>query len=186
MSDYFTTRNFGRSFLPAIRSLLRNPRIFFENMTKTESYRESTVFLCLILLMLGFGIVVTVESVQPHFVLPACIVGGLALFRFQSIYMSWTARVFAGVELSEESAFQICAYSSVPMVLDWVPYLMVATIMMQFYLSWRGLVSHGKMPIGAASVIVLLPLTFLIAMSIAFVMFMALAGVDLVTPYLPE
>ena len=132
------------------------PKLLFAKMPAPEGLRGSAHLLALYMaiptLMMTLTAGTGIPLIAPGFfsglisivlIIPVSLTIGVGTSLLWAKYMSWAARKFAGVELSEETAFQICAYSGAPFVIAWGPYLGPVMAVWNLLLNWKGLVHHG-------------------------------------------
>ncbi len=184
MPRYFTTDSIAFSLAGCIRSVVFKPRTFFESLETTEEYRNSIIFLLLILSIPALVDSYMIDQEKMISIFPAMQGLGFLFVWLWAGYLYWCVNLFTDNELEHASAFQLAAYSSTPALLDFSPLLLIPAIIWQLMISWRGLVYHVGVESGSATLIMAVPLVMLIAALIAFVMMMALMGVDLVSPLL--
>jgi len=97
------------------------------------------------------------------FLYPAVWVTALIVFKLSEIYLVWAVRHFAGRPLAGSNAFRMVSYASVPMVLVFVPWLVLVALVWSLYLMWLGLVERLKVAPRVAAAIVLVPSLLLMA-----------------------
>jgi len=132
------------------------PKLLFANMPAPEGLRGSAHLLALYMsiptLMMTLTAGTGIPLIAPGFfsglitivlIIPVSLTIGVGTSFLWAKYISWASRRFAGVELSDETAFQICAYSGAPFVIAWGPYLGPVMALWNLLLNWKGLVHHG-------------------------------------------
>jgi hypothetical protein len=157
MITYFSSNRITETLLPAIKSVITEPRLFFEEMQATTSYRDSLILMSLIMLVPSL-IISLPTGIFALLVIPFFLGLMLVCTWLWAWYLSWAVRVFSKSQLSTAAAFQICAYSAVPQLLSWVPGVNIFTSLWNLYLTWQGLVSHAKVGSGKALLILVIPM----------------------------
>jgi len=186
MPRYFKTNSITPSLIASLGTVAFRPRTFFEKLEHTEEYRNSVIFLSLILFIPALAESYTISQEKMASILPALEGLGLLLAWFWAGYLYWCIRLFTKHELEHASAFQLAAYSNVPLLLDFTPLMIVPAFIWQLFITWRGLVHHVGIPANTATAFMAIPVIMLLAAAIAFIMLMALSGIDLVTPFLED
>ena len=186
MANDLTTEASSPNLLTSIGSVIFRPRKFFEGLEKTDSYRNSIILVLLILFIPSLIDSYRINEDKMSSILPAMEGAGLLLVWLWAGYLFWSVHLFTNYEMDHASAFQLAAYSSVPVLLDFSWFLVVPAIIWQFFISWQGLVHHAGIERGNATAIMIVPVVLMIAAFVAFIMLMALMGLDLVTPFLNE
>lgn len=184
MSNHFSTRRFAPAFATTLSSLGRHPKRFFEQMPEPAGYFEGALFIGMIMLFpaLEACYFCSVDTMLVLF--PSIIIGGLILTWLWTEYMHLALRMFARLEITKPSIFQISAYASAPNILHATVILSPPAFVWQLYLLWRGLVSHAGVESGTATIIIAIPVVMLLCLSLALIMMLALMGMDVVTPLL--
>jgi len=155
MPVYFSSERVGETLVAATRDVLVSPVRFFEAMPGAADYRNSLVLLCIYLTIPALVLSLFSGIVTIVFILPATLVFGIFTTWMWAWYLGWASRVFCKAELNTPGAFQICAYSSAPLLLSWVPVFGVVAYIWNLYLNWQGLVSHARVGGGAALMFIL-------------------------------
>ncbi len=184
MQPYFRAEAFASTLFTSIGSVAFKPKVFFQGLETTDSYRNSIIFLLLIFFIPSLIDSYQISQEKMISILPAMEGAGLLLVWLWAGYLYWSVHLFTNYELDHASAFQLAAYSSVPVLLDFSWFLIVPAIIWQFIISWMGLVHHAGIERGNATAIMIVPVVLLIAAFVAFIMLMALMGLDLVSPFL--
>jgi len=184
MPRYFTTEAIGSSLFSSIGSVALKPKAFFKGLDQTDSYRNSILFLLLLL-----SVPALVDSYQidsEHLAIMFPVMEGLGLLSawLWAGYIYWCIKLFTDHELDHASAFQLAAYSSIPLLLDVAPILLLPAFIWQLYLVRQGLIQYAGIDRSSANVMMAVPVVLLIALFIAAIMMLALMGMDVVTPYL--
>jgi len=184
MPQYFTLASATSSFLGSIGSVAVRPKSFFANMKGADGYRDSVIFLILILLVptLIDGYMISQEKM--HTIVPFLEGVGLLLGWLWAGYIYWSVKLFTKNELEHTTAFQLSAYSSVPLLLDFSVWMIIPAYLWQLYITWKGLVVHVGVPGGSATAIMVVPVIMVASAVIAFIMMAALSGIDLISPLL--
>jgi len=186
MPKYFTLASATSSFFGSIGAVAVRPKSFFENMKGADSYRDSLIFLFLILLVPTLIDSYLISQEKMHTIFPALEGLGLLLGWFWAGYLYWCVKLFTKNEMEHTTAFQLAAYSSVPLLLDFSAWLIVPAYIWQLVITWKGLVNHVGLPHDIASWLMIVPVIMLASAIIAFVMMAALSGIDLISPLLYE
>ena len=155
MPVYFSSNRIGETLVPATKDVLVSPALFFGAMPRAGDYMNSLVLLSVYLVIPALILSLFSGIVTIIFILPATLVLGIATTWMWAWYLGWASRVFCKVDLSTAAAFQICAYSSAPLLLSWVPVFGVVAYVWSLYLNWQGLVSHARVGGGAALMFIL-------------------------------
>ena len=184
MPRYFTLSSFAPSLIGSIGAVTFRPKTFFEEMQSTESYRNSVIFLLLVITapMLIDSYSISEEKVATVF--PALEGLGLLLTWLWAGYIYWSVHLFTKYKFEHADAFQIAAYSSVPILLDFSVFLIVPAYFWQLFITWRGLVHFVGVPSREAFWFMFIPVIMLLAAIVAFVMLTALSGFDFISPLL--
>lgn len=165
MDRYFSAERIGASLLPAFKGVMVSPNNYFAAMPEAHDYRDS---LMLLGIYLGISALVsgTVAGVLGLvLILPLALTLGLIGTWMWAWYLGWAARRFCGSQLSTVDAFQICAYSSAPLVFSWIPIIGMIAWLSNLYLNWQGLVSHARLGAGAA-LLIIVGYFFMLALSL--------------------
>jgi len=186
MPRYFTTTASPASLITSAGAVAFRPRTFFEKLEHTEEYRNSVIFLLLILFVPALIESYSISQEKMASILPTLEGIGLLLAWLWAGYLYWCVRLFTQNELEHASAFQLAAYSNVPLLLDFSPLLILPAFVWQLLITWRGLVHHVGIPTSTATAIMAVPVVMLLAAVIALIMLLALSGIDLVTPFLED
>jgi len=184
MPRYFTLSSFAPSLIGSISAVAFRPKTFFEEMESTESYRNSVIFLLLILMvpMLVDSYSISEEKVASVF--PALEGLGLLLAWLWAGYIYWSIRLFTKYKFEHADAFQVAAYSYVPVLLDFSVLLIVPAFFWQLFITWRGMVHFAGIPGKEAFWFMFIPVIMLLSAGLAFVMLAALSGIDFISPLL--
>ncbi len=155
MPVYFSSERVGETLVGATRDVFVSPVRFFEAMPAATDYRNSLVLLSIYLAVPALILSLFSGIVTIVFILPSTLVFGIFTTWSWAWYLAWASRVFCKAELGTAGAFQICAYSSAPFLLFWVPVFGVVAYVWSLYLNWQGLVSHARIGGGAALMFIL-------------------------------
>jgi len=155
MNRYFSAERIGDTLLPAFKGVMGSPNEFFTAMPEARDYRDSFMLLCIFLSIPALMASIATGVITIIFILPISLMFGLIGTWMWAWYLGWAARRFCSSELSTVGAFQICAYSSAPMVFSWIPLIGLLGWLWNLYLNWQGLVSHGRIGAGPALLIIL-------------------------------
>lgn len=186
MARYFTLSSIGTSLIGSIGTVSLRPKTFFENMKAADGYRDSVIFMLLILLMPSLINSYMISTEKMHTIFPAMEGVGLLLTWFWAGYLYWCVKLFTEHEIEHTTAFQIAAYSNVPILLDFSALLIAPAFIWQLLITWRALVHHVGLSYSIAAWFMAIPVVMLLAGLIAFVMIAAMAGVDLLSPLIEE
>jgi len=155
MSRYFSADNIGDTLLEAFKGVMGAPNDYFTAMPEAHDYRDSFMLLCIFLAIPALIASVGTGVISIIFILPISLLFGLLGTWLWAGYLGWAARRFCASGLSTTGAFQICAYSSAPLVFSWIPVIGLLAWLWNLYLNWQGLVSHARLGAGAALLIIL-------------------------------
>lgn len=186
MKRYFSAERIGVTLFPAFKGVMTSPNDYFAAMPQATDYRDSLMLLGIYLGLssLVSGIVAGVMSLI--LILPLSLILGFIGTWTWAWYLGWAARRFCGAQLSTVDAFQICAYSSAPLIFSWIPIIGVVAWLSNLYLNWQGLVSYARLGAGAALLIILGYFLILLLSIVVLVVLLAYAsthyGVNL--PYM--
>lgn len=161
MSVYFNSSHIDETLVGSVKQVVISPQGFFSGMPKTETYRDSLVFLAIVLVVLAIGISLVTSLAALPVMLATALALGIVTTWLWAWYLGWACRVFCRVQLSTANAFQICAYSSVPLVFSWLPHVGILASLWNLYLNWQGLVSHARVRGGSALMVILVPMVVL-------------------------
>ncbi|MDX8411827.1 MAG: YIP1 family protein [Mariprofundaceae bacterium] len=161
MPVYFDSNRIGDTLAMTIKHVITAPRDFFADLPPSDAYRDSLLFLTIVLVVLALGFSLMSGLMLLPLIVPFTLVFGLITTWLWAWYLSWACRVFCKLQLSTANAFQICAYGAVPMMFSWLPIFGVLASLWNLYLNWQGLVSHAKVGGGSALLIIFLPLVIL-------------------------
>ena len=184
MQRYFHISSLVPSFLGSIRTVSLRPKSFFKEMKSTESYTNSVIFLLLILLLPSLIDSYAISQDKMASIFPALEGVGLLLCWLWAGYIYWTIRLFTDQELEHCDAFQIAAYSSVPILLDFSAWFIVPAYFWQLFITWKGMVNFAGVPKKSAFWLMFIPVVMVIAGVLAFIMLAALSGIDFISPIL--
>lgn len=174
---YFSSEKIGETLIPVVKATLFSPSTYFAGMPRAQGYRDSLVLLAIYLLVPALLSSLLSGVVTILFILPTTLIFGMLTTWLWAWYLAWAARRFCASTLTTEDAFQILAYSAVPLLFSWIPILGAIGIAWNLYLTWQGLVSYGKVGGGAALLIILA--AFLILGLSLMVLFLMLAAIGL-------
>jgi len=166
MNDYFSAERIGDTLLSAFKGVMVAPNTYFAAMPEARDYRNSLMLLCIYLAIPALMVGLATGVIGIIFILPVSLLFGLIGTWMWAAYLAWAARRFCGSELSAAGAFQICAYSSAPLIFSWIPILGMLAWLSNLYLNWQGLVSHARLGAGAA-LLIILGAFFIMALSLA-------------------
>ena len=155
-ATYYRRDRVAEVFFSVFIAAIFFPKLLFTKMPAPEGLRGSAHLLALYMLIPTLMMTLTagtgIPLIAPGFlsglitiilIIPVSLSIGVGTSLLWASYMSWAARRFAGVELSRETAFQVCAYSGAPFVIAWGPYLGPLMAVWNLLLNWKGLVHHG-------------------------------------------
>ena len=171
MQSYFSSDRIGDTLVPAFKAVMTRPQEFFEQMPTAERYGNSLVLLSIYLTVPALIVSIFSGVVTVIVILPVSLIMGIIATWMWAWYLSWATRVFCKVPLTTPGAFQICAYSTAPLVFSWLPLVGAVAFFWNLFLNWQGLVSHGRVGGGAALLIIL---AAFIIMSLSLVVLAAL------------
>jgi len=186
MSHYFNLSSLLPSFIGSIGAVSFTPKKFFKRMKSADGYRDNVIFLLLLLLVPTLIDSYLISREKMHTIFPVLEGVGLLLTWFWAGYLYWCVKLFTKNELEHTTAFQLAAYSNVPLLLDFSALLIVPAFIWQLFITWRGLVDHVGLSHSIAAWFMAIPVIMLLALLIAFVMMAALSGIDLISPLLDE
>jgi len=184
MPRYFTTDAIGSTLFSSIFSVALKPKLFFKELNQTDSYRNSILFILLLLVLPAFIDSYQIDSEHLAIMFPVMEGLGLLFVWLWAGYIYWCIKLFTEHEFDHTSAFQLAAYSSIPLLLDISPILFVPAFIWQLYLIRQGLILHAGIDQYSANMMMAAPVIMLVALFIAAIMMLALMGLDVVTPYL--
>ena len=155
---YYRRDKVAEVFFSAFIAAIFFPRRLFAEMPEAGRLRDSAHLLALYMsiptLMMTLTAGTGIPFVAPGFfsglivivlIIPVSLTVGVGTSLLWAKYIAWAARKIAHVEVSDETAFQICAYSGAPFVIAWGPYLGPLMAVWNLLLNWKGLVHHGGM-----------------------------------------
>jgi len=177
MPEYFDSNRISGTLGASAKSVLIAPQAFFSDMPSTDGYRNSLVFLTIVFVVLSLGISMMTSLVLLPAILPVALLFGFIATWMWAWYLGWACRVFCKAELSTQNAFQLCAYSSIPLVFGLLPVAGVIASLWNLYLNWQGLVSYARIGGGSAMLIIVLPL---IVLGISMAVLVVLLGILMV------
>ncbi len=165
------------------------PKLLFTKMPEAGRLRDSAHLLALYMsiptLMMTLTAGTGIPFIAPGFfsglmaivlIVPVSLSIGVGTSFLWAKYLSWAATRFAGSDLSEATAFQICAYSGAPFVIAWGPYLGPVMALWNMLLNWKGLVHHGGVGGFAAFLILMIGLllaaVFVLALAVLMMILM--------------
>ncbi|MDQ6972395.1 MAG: YIP1 family protein [Mariprofundaceae bacterium] len=182
MPRFFSSDHIGDTLLAAFKGVMISPPEYFSAMPQAHAYRNSLTLLLIYLSIPALMAGMLTGVVTLVFILPLSLLFGLIGTWFWAAYLGWAARRFCASELSTEDAFQICAYSSAPLVFSWIPIIGLLAWLSNIYLNWQGLVSHARIGAGAALLIILGAyfMMFLSLIALAALMFYTNVSYDLI------
>jgi len=186
MTRYFTLSSPFSSLLGSVGSVALRPKSFFEQMQTSQSYRNSVFFLLIILFIPALIDSYQISQDKMASVLPAMEGVGMLLAWLWAGYIYWCIQLFTDHPIEHTDAFQISAYSTVPMIFDVSALLIVPLFFWQLFITWRGLVHYVGIPANIASWFMFIPVIMILAAVIAFIMLAALSGFDMISPLLDE
>jgi len=168
---YFSSDRIGDTLVPAFKAVITRPREFFERMPIAERYSNSLVLLSIYLTIPALIVSIFSGVVTVIVILPVSLITGIIATWMWAWYLSWAARVFCKAPLTTPDAFQVCTYSTAPLIFSWLPLVGAVAFFWNLFLNWQGLVSHGRVGGGAALLIIL---AAFIIMSLSLVVLAAL------------
>jgi len=173
--NYFESDNPFQTFIPAMRSVLSSPKVFFEQLKPAPFFSNALFFVSVIIFMSSF-IGVIFHGFSMLFLLP--VTWGLSLIGlfFWSTYMSWAVKTLSKGKLTKAHAFQISAYAASPLILSTIPVVGVIASLWNLYLLWLALIHRCKVKAGMAALIIAIPAVLFAAsifalLTLAFQMF---------------
>jgi hypothetical protein len=155
MKLYFSAERIGDTLLDAFKGVMTSPNVYFAAMPQAHDYRDSLMLLGIYLGIPALVTGIAAGMLSLVLVLPLALVLGFIGTWTWAWYLGWAARRFCGSRLSTVDAFQICAYSSAPLVFSWIPIIGMLAWLSNLYLNWQGLVSYARLGAGAALLIIL-------------------------------
>jgi len=163
MSDnamvYFEANRPAQTLIPAIRSLVSQPREFFSSLPNAIYYRDSLLFVSIIVFLLSV-LSIPFHSFIMLFAFPITL--GIVIIGMWSLsrYLKWAASSFAKTRLSATQAFQISAYAFLPMACSTLSWFGIVALLASMYLLWLGLVANRQIKSTTAWMIVAVPFVF--------------------------
>ncbi len=151
----FSSDRIGETLPAAFRQTLTRPVAWFSAMPKATGYRDSLVLLAIYIAIPALVASALTGFITILIILPLSLALGLIATWLWAWYLAWASRVFGKSHLTTADAFQICAAASAPMVFSVIPFMMPVATLWSLYLTWQGMVSHGKVGGGAALLIIL-------------------------------
>jgi hypothetical protein len=155
MNRYFSAASIGDTLFPAFKGVLGSPNDYFTAMPAARDYRDSFMLLCIFLSVPALVASLLTGVISIIFILPISLMFGLIGTWMWAWYLGWAARHFCASDLTTVNAFQICAYSSAPLVFSWIPLVGLLGWLWNLYLIWQGLVSQARLGAGPAMLIIL-------------------------------
>lgn len=155
MQRFFSAEQTGNTLLEAFKGVMTSPNTYFADMPEARDYRDSLMLLGIYLAIPSLAAGIFSGVIGAILILPISLALGLLATWMWAAYLGWAARRFCGAGLSTVDAFQICAYSSAPLVFSWIPVIGLLAWLSNLYLNWQGLVSHARIGAGAALLIIL-------------------------------
>jgi len=186
MPHYFTLSSFAPSLCGSIGSVSLQPKSFFEKMERHDGYQNSVIFLLIILFVPSLIDSYQISQEKMASILPAMEGVGLLMAWMWAGYIYWCIRLFTDHQLEHTDAFQISAYSMVPMMLDISVLMIVPAYLWQLFITWRALVSFVGISNIHAAWIMAIPVVMLTAAVVAFTMMAAMSGFDFISPLIDE
>jgi len=179
---YYRKERVAEVFFSALIAALFFPRRLFAEMPEAENLRNSAHLLALYMavptLMMTMTAGTGIPLIAPGFlsgliaillIFPVSLTIGITTSLLWSKYIAWATRRFTDSPLSDETVFQICAYSGAPFAIAWGPYLGPVMALWNSLLNWKGLVHHG----GVKRLPAFLILTIGLLLAAAFVLVLA-------------
>lgn len=153
---YFQSNSPVRTFIPAVKSLLRNPAAYFAGLPFQVFFGNSLFFVSIVI-FLSIFLAVPFYTIGIMFLIP--FIWGLLLIGmwFMSMYINWAMKSFGGGKITPANAYQVTAYAFVPMALVGVSWLGVLAFTANIYLMWLGLKEYCKVPGGRAAAVLVVP-----------------------------
>jgi len=155
MQRFFSAEKIGNTLPQAFKGVMTAPNTYFADMPEARDYRDSLMLLAIYLAIPSLAVGIISGVIGIILILPVSLALGLLGTWMWAAYLGWAARRFCGAGLSTVDAFQICAYSSAPLVFSWIPVIGLLAWLSNLYLNWQGLVSHARIGAGAALLIIL-------------------------------
>lgn len=186
MPNYLAPLSFAPRLLTSLGAVSVKPRLFFEQMESRNDYRSTVAFLLMILFVPSLIGSYQISQEKMASILPAMEGIGLLLAWMWAGYIYWSVKLSTDHPIEHADAFQISAYSTIPMMLDFSALLIVPAFFWQLFITWRGLVSFVGVSGSHAAWIMAIPVIMLTVAIITFVMMAALSGFDLISPLLDE
>jgi len=152
---YFSAQRIGDTLSGAFKGIMRLPSDYFAAMPPAHGYRDSMMLLSIYLAVPALMASLFTGLISVFIILPVSLLFGIIGTWMWAWYLSWAARSFCNSTLSISEAFQICAYSSAPLVFSWIPILGMLAWMWNLYLNWQGLISHARLGGGSALLIII-------------------------------
>lgn len=186
---YYRRDRIPEVFFSAFIAAIFFPRSLFSNMPEAGRLRDSahllTLYMSIPTLMMTLTAGTGIPFIAPGFfsglfaivlIIPVSLSIGVGTSLLWAKYMAWASGRFAGVALSDETAFQICAYSGAPFVIAWGPYLGPVMALWNLLLNWKGLVHHGGVKRFPAFIILIIGLLiaamFVLALGVLMIILM--------------
>ena len=165
---YFESNRPVETLLPTIKALVKSPRVFFANVPLAYYHRDGMFFASIVIFAMTF-ISMPFYGVLFLFLFP--ITWGVALvsLRLWAAYLAWSVRVFGKKKLSSKQAFQLSAYTTLPMVFALVPVLGLIASLWNLYLLWIALSAYCKLSSGTAFAVIFVPVIVLLLSSAVLV-----------------
>lgn len=186
MPRYFSTSSFAPSLFSSLGAVSLQPKSFFKEMQSTEGYRNSVIFLLLVLMTPALIDSYSISREKMASIFPALEGLGLLMAWFWAGYIYWCVRLFTPYEFEHTDAFQIAAYSNVPLFFDFSAMMIVPAFFWQLYITWLGLVHYVGVPAKNAAWFMFIPVVMLLSAAFAFIMLAAISGFDIISPILDE
>ncbi|MDX8392910.1 MAG: YIP1 family protein [Mariprofundaceae bacterium] len=154
-TPYFSSQRIGNTLTGAFKGIMRAPSEYFTAMPPAYNYRDSFILLLIYLSIPALMVSLFTNLINILLILPLSLFFGIIGTWLWACYLGWAARKFCASTLSTAGAFQICAYSTAPLVLSWIPIFGPIACLWNLYLNWQGMISHARLGGGSALLIII-------------------------------
>ncbi len=167
----FNTKNFIKSFIEVVKTVVIKPEDFYQHMPTTGGFAPPVTFLAVCLGVSGI-IAAIITGGNPFIFFKLLIFGLIFSFIGAGVLYLIAQKFFAG-KGAYEGTYRVVGYAGAVSLLAWIPILGILAALYGFYLQMVGLEKIHGITRGQAVI------TILIAVAVYFIFSLLLGGIFL-------
>jgi len=159
----FSTKDFIKSFLGVVKTVLVKPSEFYQNMPTTGGYAPPLIFLAVCLGVSGIISALIWWNIQSFFYY---VIFGLVFSFLGAAILHFIAQQFFAGKAAYEGIYRVVAYAGVVNLVTWIPVVGLIAGLYGLYLQIVGVEKVHQITAGQAVVTVLIALAVYIILAL--------------------